>query len=468
MTQDFYRPQWHFRSERNWINDPNGPIWYQGYYHLFYQYNPHSPYWGDMHWGHTRSRDLIHWEHLPVALAPDGFHGEKHCFSGCAVLNGETPAILYTSIGEGSRGARLGAEQRLAVSHDGMITWERSQKDPVITGEIHKGEQIREWRDPFVWRENDGWHLLLGGSRNGYGCVLLYRSDNLYDWRYAGILYETRDYPFLECPNLLTFGETKVLLYSPNRSVRYHIGRIENDRFVTQAEGILDSSGRSGFYACNTLLNDPKGRYITWGWLTEEAKGGLQLSDCTCALSLPRVLSLRENKLCQAPAEELKTLRRPPEKLQSEPLSGELVFSGYSRSFEIKLDAQVCASDDFYLHVLETPDHSESTSVHYCAGTGYLTLEKGRTSLSDEPSKMFQRAKLEPGTGRLNLHVFVDYSTIEIFANYQEAISGRLYPICKNADGVRITGTASSLSATMWRLKEAKPTFAHLRKGHNP
>ena len=462
MTQNLYQPRWHFRPEKNWINDPNGPIWYQGYYHLFYQYNPKSPYWGNIHWGHTRSRDLVHWEFLPVALTPDGFNGEKHCFSGCTVLNGGTPTILYTSVGEGKRGARLGAEQRLAVSYDDMITWKRFPKDPVITADIHGDEQIQEWRDPFVWRENDEWNLLLGGSHNGYGCILLYRSDNLCNWRYAGIFYETQDYPFLECPNLLSFGKTKVLLYSPNKSVRYHIGIIENDRFVTQTEGILDSSGRSGFYASNTMLNDPKGRYITWGWLSEEAKGGLQLPDCTCALSLPRTLSVRNGQLFQSPVEELKVLRKSSEKLQSAPLNGVIVFSGHSRSFEIELVAQVQPDDNFCLHVLEAPDQSEYTAIHYCTATGYLTLEKGHTSLSNEPSKMFQRVQLKLGASTLNLHVFVDYSTIEIFADNQAVISGRLYPMREDADGVKVTGTASVISATMWNLDEAKPTFAQL------
>src|SRR5438552_13308335 len=85
---DSRRPLYHFHPPANWMNDPNGPIYHQGYYHLFYQHNPYGEQWGHMHWGHARSRDLVRWEHLPIALWPSADKGEEHCFSGCATLDG--------------------------------------------------------------------------------------------------------------------------------------------------------------------------------------------------------------------------------------------------------------------------------------------------------------------------------------------------------------------------------------------
>lgn len=92
--QDPYRPEYHFLPPAQWMNDPNGTIFYKGEFHVFYQHNPYGTSWGHMHWGHAKSKDLVHWEHLPIALAPSKEKGEKHCFSGCCIINGGTPTII--------------------------------------------------------------------------------------------------------------------------------------------------------------------------------------------------------------------------------------------------------------------------------------------------------------------------------------------------------------------------------------
>src|SRR5262245_47292866 len=102
LEKDRTRPIYHVLGPANWMNDPNGPIYHKGFYHLFYQHNPYGDDWGNMHWGHVRSPDLVHWERLPIALWPSKEAGEDHVFSGCAVLNGAgQPMIFYTSIGRG-------------------------------------------------------------------------------------------------------------------------------------------------------------------------------------------------------------------------------------------------------------------------------------------------------------------------------------------------------------------------------
>jgi hypothetical protein len=118
------------------MNDPNGPLWFNGWYHIFYRHKPFGDTWADMHWGHARSRDLVNWEHLPIALAPANELGETHCFSGCAVLNNGVPAIVYTSVGGGERSAHNGAEQWPADSDDNILTW---KKKPALalTNAIH-------------------------------------------------------------------------------------------------------------------------------------------------------------------------------------------------------------------------------------------------------------------------------------------------------------------------------------------
>jgi beta-fructofuranosidase len=103
QVSDSSRPQFHFRPAAGWLNDPNGPLFWRGWYHVFYQHNPFGETWGNIHWGHARSRDLVRWEHLPIALAPLADRGERHCFSGCAAIAGnDRPVLLYTSIGRAS------------------------------------------------------------------------------------------------------------------------------------------------------------------------------------------------------------------------------------------------------------------------------------------------------------------------------------------------------------------------------
>ena len=130
-AKDPARPQFHFRAPGNWMNDPNGPIFHRGYYHMFYQHNPYGDGWGHMHWGHARSKDLVHWEHLPIALWPSKAHGEEHVFSGCAALDGKgRPILFYTSIGHPV------PECWAAVPEDDqLLLWKKRESNPVLTQE---------------------------------------------------------------------------------------------------------------------------------------------------------------------------------------------------------------------------------------------------------------------------------------------------------------------------------------------
>ncbi|WP_084423438.1 glycoside hydrolase family 32 protein [Cohnella thermotolerans] len=160
---DRYRPRYHFTPLRNWMNDPNGPFQRDGEYHLFYQHNPSGTEWGDIHWGHATSLDLVNWKRLPVALAPSRELGELHCYSGCSVVNGDEVTLFYTSIGEGERNATTGAQQWTAKGND-LRTWRKPAVNPILTVDIHGDLRITEWRDPYVWRDQEEWKMLLGGT----------------------------------------------------------------------------------------------------------------------------------------------------------------------------------------------------------------------------------------------------------------------------------------------------------------
>ena len=149
-------PHYHLAARAGWINDPNGLVWFDGWYHAFYQHHPYSTQWGPMHWGHARSKDLVHWEHLPVALAPEGPEDKDGCFSGSAVVDGDTLALIYTGHkfhGDPGDEANLYQVQCLATSRDGIHFERQGMVVDTPPGMHH-------FRDPKVWREGDSWYMI--------------------------------------------------------------------------------------------------------------------------------------------------------------------------------------------------------------------------------------------------------------------------------------------------------------------
>jgi len=306
-AKDSARPQFHFRAPGNWMNDPNGPIFHRGYYHMFYQHNPYGDGWGHMHWGHARSKDLVHWEHLPIALWPSEDKGEKHCFSGCAALNAKgEPMIFYTSIGHPKPHCWI------AIPEDqDLIRWKKFEGNPILTEES-PGIPYYDFRDPFVFAHQGRTYMVHGGNLNkakgGQAVVSLYEAENpeLTKWKYRSILFQHPDPKVvnIECPLFFPMNDKFVLITSPHRACDYFIGSFDPaaGKFTSEHSGMLDYSDQ--FYAPNTLVDD-KGRRILWGWV----RGFKEKRGWNGCLSVPRILSLEGGKLIQRPAAELAALR---------------------------------------------------------------------------------------------------------------------------------------------------------------
>ncbi|MBD2869279.1 glycoside hydrolase family 32 protein [Paenibacillus arenilitoris] len=463
VKKDMYRPVYHFLPERNWMNDPNGTIFHEGYYHLFYQHNPNGDQWGTIHWGHARSADLVDWEHLPVALYPSEELGELHCFSGCAVLDGEEPKILYTSIGEGERNASTGAEQWLATSRDGMRTWTKHPQNPVMTTSIHGGIDIREWRDPFAWREGEDWFMVVGGAHEGKGCVAIYKSADLVSWSFLNILYADPSVALCECPLFYREGDTYVLIYSPGKTVKYVTGTLAADyTFIPDTEGVIDHGSWDGYYAPNTLV-DGSGRRILFGWMPEASRENfLPEAGWAGVQALPRELEVTASgKLAMRPVPELRRLRGRSSGLADLIAEGESVRAGIEgRAVEIIAEFDLAGTETaFGIEVLRSGDGREATRIVVDPGAGLLTIDRSRSSLSPLPRRTPVTGRYEPADGRLKLHVFVDHSTIEVFGNETACLSARVYPTLALSAGVGLFGdsvVARLARFDAWELSEAK------------
>ncbi|MHC3036160.1 glycoside hydrolase family 32 protein, partial [Klebsiella pneumoniae] len=161
QQKDLVNPRWypryHLAPPAGWMNDPNGLSWFDGYYHAFYQHYPWQPVWGPMHWGHARSRDMVNWEHLPIALAPEGPEDKDGCFSGSAVVEGNKLALIYTGHkfdGE-AKEENLYQVQCLATSTDGI----HFERQGMI---LDTPRGVHHFRDPKVWQEGDNWYMVVG------------------------------------------------------------------------------------------------------------------------------------------------------------------------------------------------------------------------------------------------------------------------------------------------------------------
>ena len=234
--QDPLRPVYHFRPPAQWMNDPNGTIFAGGYFHLFYQFNPYDDCWQHMHWGHARSRDLVHWEHLPIALWPSEEAGEEHCFSGCAAVLGDgTPLLLYTSV-DGREESQRPNEQWAALGSADWMTWTKYAGNPVLQLPIPGAPAFTgQWRDPYLFTCAGRQFLIVGADTEDETMLPIFeaKDGDLLHWHYRGLLYRIpkTTLPFLECPNFFRVGSHWVLLTSPYQPVHYFVGDFSPTRW---------------------------------------------------------------------------------------------------------------------------------------------------------------------------------------------------------------------------------------------
>ncbi|MFZ1771053.1 MAG: glycoside hydrolase family 32 protein, partial [Caldilinea sp.] len=374
LAADPHRPHYHFLPPANWMNDPNGMIHWEGVFHLFYQYNPNGPFHGTIHWGHASSEDLVHWRDHPVALAPQpGGADADGCWSGCAVNDNGAPTFVYTGVQPQT--------VCLAMSHDGLETWQQYAGNPVIAAppaEIaaHCGD---DFRDPYVWREEDGWWMVIGTRRAGVGgLVLLYRSADLKQWEFVRVLLSgdeagnTRFYEgaMFECPNLLDFGERRALIIAAQDAAHrlhhaaYFAGPYRDHHFAPDTGGVLVHG--HAFYAPQaTRLDD--GRIVMFGWLREtrplEAAKSAGWNGC---MSLPLIVTMAaDGSLRLTPAQELETLRRQAWTVSDLPLAPhtEHRLEVAGNALELIVEFEADTVDDYGLAVCCAPDGAEQTRI---------------------------------------------------------------------------------------------------------
>jgi beta-fructofuranosidase len=449
LAADAHRPQYHLLPAANWMNDPNGPIYWQGQYHMFYQYNPNGAYWGDMHWAHAVSPDMVHWKHLPMALAPTpGGPDKDGVFSGCAVIDNGTPTVIYTGVNPET--------QCVATSGGNLTEWKKFAGNPVVAAPP-AGLETTGFRDPAVWKEGDTWLMAVGsGFRGKGGAVLLYESKDLHHWNYlhplvtgtmrpgAGAKDPVDSGEMWECPDFLPIDSKHLLIVSTERVVKYLLGSYADRRFRPETTGGID---HGSYYAARTMTNTGD-RRILWGWLTEGRSAAAQrAAGWSGVMSLPRELKLLGAQVQMRPAEEVESLRG--KRLGGDDVAGDCL--------EIRTEIDPGDAPRAGLRLRIAPDRSEQTLVYYDRDQKLLSVDRSQSSTDPSADRGMQSGPFLLGRGEpLRLHIFLDGSVIEIFANDRFCLTARVYPAGPRSTGVALHasgGTASMVSFEAWEMR---------------
>lgn len=291
------RFRYHFEPSKGWMNDPNGLIYFRGEYHAFFQHYPHAPQWGQMHWGHAVSRDLIHWEELPIALYPDqSYENDGGCFSGSAIEKDGRLYLFYTSVSH-----ELGQTQSVAWSDDGIHFTKYSGNPVIRTNPVG----LPDFRDPKVTYIDGSYYMVVGSGNEISGKVLLFRSADLLNWEYVGILFEGEEYAHcIECPDFFQLGEKYVLMFSKinekERSTHFVVGDFVDGKLVNAS--ISRPEWGIDFYAPQTFTDGR--RRIMIGWMYHWGKMATDGIGFAGALSIPRELSLHNRQILNFPVRE--------------------------------------------------------------------------------------------------------------------------------------------------------------------
>jgi beta-fructofuranosidase len=470
VAKEQYRLKYHFMAPAYWINDPNGLIYFNGEYHMFYQHNPYAPQAGSIHWGHAKSKDLVHWEHLPIALAPSEDYDLDErggCFSGSAVNDKGALTVVYT--GTVIRDGKVIQSQCLATSTDGVI-FEKYEGNPVIL--VPPEEGSADFRDPKVWKHDGKWYVVIGSCKDGKGKALLYCSDDLRKWDYVGVLAESDSSmgTMWECPDFFPLGDKYVLVFSPmgmgEKKTVYLVGDMDykTGKFTWDILGEVDCG--FDYYAPQSFL-DGKGRRImiawlnAWDWMPWWKSFGPTAANNWCgAMSIPRTVELCDDgRLRFRPVEELEVLRGDHFRLENtEIMPGIRVLpeEAGDKCLEImaKFELKGCEAQELGFSLRCSVNGSEKTVVLYNVKAGELRFDRRR---SDSSSEGVRTCKLESAGGKtLKLHIFVDTSCVEIFADKgRTCMTNNIYPQpeSKGMDLFSQGGKAKLLSLDIWKLK---------------
>lgn len=455
-----YRPQFHFTPMKNWMNDPNGLIYLDGEYHLFYQHNPFGISWGHMSWGHAVSKDMLRWKELSVAI-PEG--EDEAIFSGSAVYDKDNTSGLGTAknpplvaIYTAHSDARKIQAQSIAFSLDKGRTFTKYANNPVLD------LNLQHFRDPKVFWDSERGNWVMVVVKANEKKVAIYTSPNLISWEHQSdfgpLAAQGGDW---ECPDLIQLpidgDKTKkswVMIVSLNpggieggSGTQYFVGDFDGKTFKPSqdyAKPQWIDYGKDN-YAGVTFSNMPDSRNVLIGWMSSwQYAGNLPKSPWTGAMTIPRELTLTKSKnglsLVSNPIKEVKSLHTgKPFKESSIKVKGTQNLKGISgRELDITMTIVPNKTGKSGINVLS--GKKEFTQIGYDANSGEIFLNRGTSSLSLAVVELLGVQKAFVGKQKeITLRIIVDRSSVEVFGLKGEfAITDVVFPDGKKSEGISL------------------------------
>ncbi|WDZ54626.1 GH32 C-terminal domain-containing protein [Paenibacillus polymyxa] len=502
---DQHRPQYHVMAPQNWMNEAHAPIYYNGKYHLFYQHNPQGPFWHQIHWGHWVSDDMVHWENVRPALAPEaGTLDPDGTWSGSAAYdrNGN-PVLFYTAGNDSlSPNQRTGLATPADLSDPYLEKWVKYPKP--VTEQNGKGIH-NEFRDPFVWydKEVDKWYQLVTSGLPDFssGTALVYVSDDMYNWEYKGPLYvsDRSRYPELgtvwELPVLLPLGtdstgkQKYIFMINPHEKpehvppandvqrdveVFYWIGTWDRDnfKFIPDQEAPSKMDVGDGYLTAESGQVTPDGRTVVFSMVQNVRTPQAEYqSGWAHNLSLPVSLNLdKHDKLHIEPIKELQSLRGKKwvdfsdKDLKS---ANQLIQNVKGDMLEIVMEIDPREAQKFGLKVRRSEKGQEETLIYYDKKNGTFNVDRTKSSIDpDVRVDGIQGGYVDLDGENLRLHVFLDRSVVEAFANYKKKLTTRVYVGRFDSLGLQIwaDGDITVKSMQVWDVnaltgKPAAPVY---------
>ncbi|OQC10059.1 MAG: Sucrose-6-phosphate hydrolase [Tenericutes bacterium ADurb.Bin087] len=470
-VKNTYRHQYHLMPTIGWMNDPNGLVYHDGLYHLFYQHYPYAGHWDSMHWGHAVSEDLIKWIDAEVALAPDTSTDKLGVFSGGAISGKDGNLhLMYTSVGEGGV-----QQQGLATSFDGY-NFSKRNDNPVIGSGQRAGSRITDFRDPYVYKLGNTYYALIGGKLEGPGGqLILYKSNDLRTWTTVGVTYaSTLTGPgMFECPNIINIAGSDIILSSPQavrheakdtyqniHSVTYQIGEIDYTTGIfTNDYGhdyMQELDKGFDFYATQAISHNNQNIMVAWMnmWSRNYPSA---VDGWVGAVTLPRDLSLVDGHLYQAPLKAITNYYTNEVVVSEKTLvntSESLPFAGKVLTFKANIDVSELGNGRAGFEVFKSPN--EATRIYYDASEEMVVFDRRNsglklTSADDDGELNVRYAKVSPNSdGIITLELFLDVSSVEVFINDgYYTMSGVVYP---STDSTNITFFSEEGTATLKSL----------------
>ena len=303
--------KYHFRPKKGWINDPNGLVYFNGYYHVFYQHAPNFevPWQEPMHWGHARTKDFIRWEELPIALFPDMPYDRDGCWSGTAIVKDDVLYLVYT--GRVKPDPNIPSTQRpcIAYSYDG-VSFHKYENNPVIR-DCPEDIDKNNFRDPSIALIDGKYYLAVatGNRERDTGDIALFESSDLFDYKYLGVMKSWSDAKYAECPSLIGTDDSVWLAASVCRHKEHFFSVMQGDfkdgKYTERLASCVDMGPDQ--YA-GQMFKDHLGRIILITWVSGWNYNGFVKGHDVGCMSCPREFLVKDGKICAYPVKEVRHL----------------------------------------------------------------------------------------------------------------------------------------------------------------